>query len=464
MSEMNLDPSIKELFALYDSNEAQILKDFFDLLRIKSISAEPEFKADVLKAADFVSTYLSDGGFEVERWETSGFPVLFASWLGAGADAPTVLFYGHYDVQPVDPLELWTTPPFEPTIRDGEVYARGAQDNKGQNFYTIAALTYLLRANKKLPVNVKLIIEGEEEIGSPGLSTIVDQKQKELKSDYALVVDVGIHAIDAPSVTVGMRGIITMTVELTGSNTDLHSGSHGGIAYNPNHALVHLLAKLRDEKSGRVLVPGFYDSVTEIDSEFRKAIDFSYDIDGYEQAFSAKACGGETEYTAVESAWLRPTLEINGLGGGYSGPGFKTVIPAKALAKISCRLVPNQDPKEIAEAVRDFLVANCPEAMHIDVDIMPGYGPGLWTNPNSPLVNACADAFSDVYNKPCRKILEGATIPISVALAKSAQADIALIGYGLPGDKIHAPNEHFGLNRLRMGFATIGRIVQLLAK
>ena len=204
--------------------------------------------------------------------------------------------------------------------------------------------------------------------------------------------------------------------------------------------------------------------MTEINSEFRKAIDFEYDIASYEQAFSVKACGGESGYTPVESAWLRPTLEINGIGGGYAGPGFKTVIPAKAFAKISCRLVPNQDPKKTADAIKDFLIAACPDSMEIKVDILPGYGPGLWTDPNSTIVKACANAFSDVFDKQCRTILEGATIPISVSLAKNADAEIALIGYGLPGDKIHAPNEHFGLDRLRMGFVTIARIVESLAE
>ena len=265
-----------------------------------------------------------------------------------------MLIYNHYDVQPVDPIELWHSDPFEPTIRDGEVFARGAEDNKGQCFYVISAIRELLRRDGTLPINVKLCIEGEEETGSSGLAGILATHKESLTADHLFVVDLGIHAPESPALTLGVRGIATMSIELIGSSSDLHSGTHGGIVYNPNRAMVELLAKLHDEE-GRVTVPGFYAEVVTPTTDELAQLDFHFDEAEYEAMFGAKAVGGESSYSALQSAWIRPTLEINGIGGGYIGDGFKTVIPARTVAKLSVRLVPNQDPVKIAAAVERFL-------------------------------------------------------------------------------------------------------------
>ena len=451
---------VNELRELFKENKEQIIEDFMTYLRFKSISSEPEFKDDVIACADWLEGYLKDSGLEVSRWETSGYPVFMATYE-VDPSKPTVMLYGHYDVQPVDPLELWDSPPFEPVIKDGEIYARGAQDNKGQCFYFISAVRALLKKHGTLPVNVKLIIEGEEEDGSAGMAEILEKHKSELKSDHLLIVDCGFHAPERPAVTIGVRGLVGITVKLTGSNTDLHSGSHGGLVYNPNRALVELLGKLFDD-NGTVTVPGFYDNVQALTAEQKELINFEFDQEFYEQAFGAKANGGEKDRSPLESCWLRPTLEINGVGGGYAGKGFKTVIPAEAVAKLSCRLVPNQDPVRVGNLVAEFLKENCPEGIEIDVKVHEGMGAGLRAKLKSKVVLATAKAYEEVNELPCSNILEGASIPIVVDLAEAAEAEVVLMGYGLPGDQIHAPNEHFGIDRIEKGFLTIARTLQLI--
>lgn len=453
--------SVATLLEAFDRSSDTLQEEFFEFLRLQSVSSEPGYKAQVRACADWVVEYLEDAGLKVELWETSGYPVVFASWLEAGPEKPTVLIYNHYDVQPVDPIELWHSDPFEPTIRDGEVFARGAEDNKGQCFYVISAIRELLRRDGTLPVNVKLCIEGEEETGSSGLAGILATRKAALAADHLFVVDLGIHAPESPALTLGVRGIATMSVEIIGSNSDLHSGTHGGIVYNPNRAMVELLAKLYDDE-GRVTVPGFYaDVVTPTADELAK-LDFHFDESEYEAMFGAKAVGGETNYSALQSAWIRPTLEINGIGGGYTGEGFKTVIPARTIAKLSVRLVPNQDPVKIAAAVERFLKGNVPLGVELKVEINPGVGKAVRSSPNSKAVVASAAVYSAVFNKPCQFILSGGSIPIVPGLAEAAEAEVVMMGYGLPDDNIHAPNEHFGMDRVRRGFATMGAILELL--
>lgn len=458
-----MSSEIANLDALYAKNEKKILEDYFSYLEFPSVSSEAAHKADITACCGWVFDYLKRGGFSVERWETPGHPAIFAEWLGAGEDKPTVLFYNHYDVQPVDPIGAWTSPPFEPAIRNGEVYARGAVDNKGQSIYTIAALTTMLKERGSLPVNVKILIEGEEETGSANLPPLLKEKRDRIQADHLLIVDVGMHAPDRPSVVVGTRGILAMTVEFTGSNGDLHSGIHGGMAYNPNHALVGVLGKLRDDK-GRVTVPGFYDDIAEITDEDRRSIHFHFDEDEYLRQFGAVPSGGEQGLAPLESCWLRPTLEINGVSGGYAGDGFKTVIPARAIAKISCRTVPNQDPHKIGRAVEKFITANTPHGITSKVTLHPGVGAAMRTSVHGRVVQAAAQAFSEVSGQQCKFILEGASIPVAPELAAESGAETVLIGYGLPGDQLHAPNEHFGLNRVRLGFITIGRILELMGQ
>jgi len=453
-------PKIKELT---ERTKEQWLKDYCTFLSYPSVSSEPEFKQQVLDCADWVSGYLKKMGFAVEFWPTTGHPVIFASYMKAGPDKPTLLIYNHYDVQPTDPLEAWQTPPFQPTQKNGEIYARGANDNKGQCFYVMQALKQYLQIAGSLPLNIKLCIEGEEEMGSAGLSEILKKKQDALKADYLAIVDLGLRDPNAPAVTLGIRGLTTLEVELRGSGVDLHSGTHGGIVTNPIHALVSLLASVRDEK-GRITIPGFYDDVVEMPIEERTSLSFTFDPTGYTKITGALATGGEKEFSAWERAWIRPTLEVNGISGGYTGVGFKTVIPAIAKAKISCRLVPNQDPQKIGELVANHLRQNVPTGMTISVQVRPGGGKAVRTNPNANVVKAFARAFEDVYGVPCEFIMEGGSIPIVTELAAVSQAEVVLVGLGLTTDLVHAPNEHFGLDRIEKGILIMSRAFELLSE
>jgi acetylornithine deacetylase/succinyl-diaminopimelate desuccinylase-like protein len=439
-----------------EKDRSQWLKEYYQFLSFPSVSSEPEYKKSLLECADWLMKYLKDIHFNVELWPTSGHPVIFASNLEAGPDKPTLLIYNHYDVQPVDPLELWNSDPFKPTEKEGQIYARGAQDNKGQCFYVIQALKYLIQQDGKLPINIKLCIEGEEEIGSHGLSGILKDKSKQLKADYLAIVDLGIEDPKIPALTLGIRGIVTMDVEVIGSKTDLHSGTHGGIAKNPIHALVELLASLRDE-SGGVTVPGFYNQIIEMTDDEKESITFDFDANEYYKTIGGKPVGGEIHLNPNERAWLRPTLEVNGINGGYWGQGFKTVIPAKATAKISCRLVPDQDPKQVAKLVANYLEKNAPEGVQVKASIRPGHGKAVRIKPSSKVVKAFAQAFEEVFNHPCEYILAGGSIPIVTELAEASGGEVLMMGLGLDSDLIHAPNEHFGIDRIEKG-------IQIMAK
>ncbi len=454
---------LKDLKGLYEQNKEQALKDYFTFLRFQSISAESDYQSQVSACANWLHNYLKEAGLDTELWTTNRHPVIFASYLKAGPNKPTLLIYNHYDVQPVDPLAEWTSPPFEPTIRDGQVFARGAQDNKGQCFYVVQVLKTLLKAHKSLPINIKLVIEGEEECGSFGLSEILTSKKEQLKADYLAIVDVGLPNSTTPAVTLGVRGIVTMDVTLEGSRTDLHSGTHGGVVYNPIHALVEILSKLRDS-TGRITVPHFYDDVTELDEKEKSALAFAFDEKEYYSLFKTSPSGGEKKYSPNERAWVRPTIEINGVSGGYAGTGFKTVIPAKAHAKVSCRLVSNQDPQKIGKLVAQFIEAQAPEGVKVHVHVHPGGGRAVRSSPSSPVVRAFAKAYSEVFAAPCQFIFEGGSIPIVTELAKTSQSDVVLVGMGLSSDQIHAPNEHFGLDRIEKGFLVLGQTLFLLGE
>jgi len=447
---------------LIDKNKKDIIDDYFTFLKYPSISSEPEYKKEVLACALWLRDYLKKLRFHVELWPTEGHPTIFASNLDAGPEKPTLLIYNHYDVQPVDPIEKWHSPPFTPTVAKGAVYARGAQDNKGQCFYVLQALKLLLKRDGALPINVKWCIDGEEEIGSPGLSTLLPKKHKELRADYLAVIDLGLRNVKVPAVTLGVRGIVTMDVELTGGTTDLHSGTHGGIAYNPNHALVELLASLRDSK-GRVTVPGFYDDVSVLSKKDKELLAFDFDADQFAKDTGAEPLGGEQQFTPLERAWTRPTLEINGISGGYAGAGFKTVIPAVASAKISCRVVPDQDPEQIGKLVANHLKKAAPKGMKVSVHLHPGAGKAARASLKSKIVQATAEAYEEVFQKPCEYIFEGGSIPIAPALAKASQSEMVLFGLGASSDLIHAPNEHFSIDRIEKGIRIITRLLELLS-
>ncbi len=446
-----------------DQHESEWLDDFFTFLRFQSISSESSFHTEVLQCHDWLVKYLEKIGCTVESWPTTGYPVIFASHLKAGPKKPTLLIYHHYDVQPVDPLEQWVTPPFQPSIRNGEIFARGAQDNKGQCFYVLQALRALQDIYGSFPINIKLCIEGEEEIGSAGLSKILLQKKEDLAADCVAIIDLGLRKAGTPSLTLGIRGIITLDVELTGSSFDLHSGAHGGIAYNPNHALVELLAKMRNEQ-GKITIPGFYDDVIPLTIEEKTTISFAFDKEEYRQQIGASPTGGEQDYSILERAWIRPTIEINGVYGGYSGEGFKTVIPAKAHAKISCRLVPNQNPDIIGQILTNYFKKQAPPGIDVAVKLHPGKGKAIRVGTHTSCTKAFARAFEEVFQKPCEYMYEGSSIPIAAKLGEIAGGETILLGLGLITDQVHAPNEHFGLDRLKQGTLVIARAIQILSE
>ncbi len=455
--------SIDSLKDHYRAARAQILEDFLTFLRFPSISSEPEFTPQVLECSEWVVNYLKNLGFKTEVWPTSGHPALFASHLEAGADQPTLLIYNHYDVQPADPLELWITPPFEPSLRHGEIFARGAQDNKGQCFYVLQAIRLLLERDGTLPINIKLIIEGEEETGSAGLSGILNEKAEQLKADVLAIIDVGIPSMEAPAIPLGVRGIVTMDVEVIGSGIDLHSGHHGGIVYNPIHALAEMLALLRDQ-NGKISIPGFYDQVKPLSKEEKDRLVDLFDEEGYKKSFGALPTGGEKEFPPHERAGSRPTIEINGIFGGYTGAGFKTVIPSKAHAKLSCRLVPDQDPLEIAELVKEHFKKTAPAGIEVKVKVHPGVGMAVRSDINSRGVQAFTKAYEEVFSKPIGYTYEGGSIPIIHQLMAASRSEVVLAGLGLPDDHIHAPNEHFGLERIEKGCLIVARAIEHLSQ
>lgn len=440
------------------------LDRYFEFLRFESISTDSIYEAQVLCCSNWVAQSLKKMGFEVEIWKTEGAPVIFASWLDAGKDKPTLLIYNHYDVQPVDPIEAWETGPFNPTIRNGSVYARGAEDNKGQCFYTLEAIRHLLNTTGKLPLNIKFCIEGEEEHGSGGLMKILKDHQEELKADYLAIVDVGMRDAKTPAVTLGCRGLVAFEIQVKGPKGDLHSGSHGGLVVNPIHALTEILASLRDSKTGEVSIPGFYDAVIPLTREEKAQLALDFDEQQYLKDFGALPLGGEKALSHLERVWMRPTLEINGISGGYSGEGFKTVIPAKAFAKFSCRLVANQDPDQIAELVIRHIEGLSLEGVEVTVKRLPGGGKAIRTSPNSPIVKAFLDAYTQVFGVQAVCILEGGSIPVTAELQKACGGTLVFVGVGLSTDNIHAPNEHFGLDRMEKGAQSMVLALQNLAR
>jgi len=455
-------PSLTSMRTWVDQNRTQWLKDYYTFLSFPSISSEPEYRQAMLDCAQWLIDYLQALNFEVETWSSTGHhSVIFASHMQAGPHQPTLLIYNHYDVQPVDPLEKWQSPPFEPNLRHGEIYARGAQDNKGQCFYVLQALKLLQDQTGSLPINIKLCIEGEEEIGSAGLAELLSTKKKKLKADYLAIVDLGLRKAKIPALTLGIRGIVTLDLEVQGSQTDLHSGAHGGIVINPIHALVKLLADLRDDK-GRITIPGFYQDVVDMSLEERSSVSFQFDAKDYQQETGAFSTGGESDYSVLERAWIRPTLEINGISGGYTGTGFKTVIPAKAYAKISCRLVPHQQPAKIGELLATYFKDNAPPGIQVSVHIHPGQGKAVKVSPHAQVVKSFAKAFEEVFHVPCEFLFCGASIPIVPELAEACGGETILLGLGLLTDQIHAPNEHFGVERLEQGMLVMARAIEIL--
>ncbi len=443
---------LSELLAKKHQNN---IEELSELLRIPSISSLSEHKEDIQKAAAWISDKLTSTGMEhVEIIQTKGHPIIYADWLHQ-ENAPTVLVYGHYDVQPVDPVDLWETPPFEPTIRDEKIFARGATDDKGQMFLHIKAVETLLASDGKLPVNVKFCIEGEEEIGSTHLPQFLSENKEKLACDVVVISDSDMWDRGVPAITYSLRGLCALEVSLKTANSDLHSGMFGGGVQNANHLLVRLLAALHDS-NGKVNVEHFYDDVLEL-TEFEKEQikGLGFDEEKLKKSLGlTDLTGGEQNYPYSERISSRPTLEINGLWGGFQGEGTKTVIPNEAHAKITCRLVNNQDPEKIQDLIKKHLEKHAPKGCTINVSLQDTGYPFL-TPIDSPMIQKAAEAYQNVYGKSPVYKREGGSIPIVSDFSQSLNAPVVLMGFGLPDENLHAPNEHFNLENFDKGILTI---------
>ena len=445
--------------------QTRFLSELKDLLRIPSVSTLPEHKNDVRRAAEFVAQQMRSIGLEnVEVMPTAGHPLVYGDWLHA-AGKPTVICYGHYDVQPPDPLDEWTTPPFEPTERNNNLYARGAVDDKGQMYMHLKALEALMKTGGgKLPVNVRLLIEGEEEVGGESIAKFVREHPQRLKADVALVSDTEMFAPDLPTLCIGLRGMVYTELEAAGARVDLHSGMYGGVAPNPLEALARIIAKLKDE-NGKVLIPGFYDKVQKPSAEERQAWSrLPFDEEEYRQAeIGSSRLTGEPGFTVQERTWARPTVEVHGIPGGFVGAGGKTVIPARASAKISMRLVPDQEPAEIYDRFSAFVQKNVPAGISLKIKQFSLADPILVRTDNH-FVRAAAAAMKEVFGKETLFIRSGGSIPIVADFEKSLKIPSVMMGFGLPDDNLHAPNEKFHIPNFYRGIESIIRFFQKLAE
>ncbi|MFC7682012.1 dipeptidase [Paenibacillus sp. GCM10028914] len=441
----------KAYFAEHRDTHLEELKDW---LSIPSISAISEHKGDVAKAADWLADKLVKAGLEhVEIHQTAGHPIITADYLHAEGK-PTVLIYGHYDVQPVDPLHLWETPPFEPSIRNGKLYARGATDDKGQLYLHVKAVEALIKHEQELPVNIKFCIEGEEEVSSPNLPLYLEENKDKLAADAILISDTSLLAPGKPAISTGLRGLCSLELTVQTANTDLHSGTFGGGVPNALHAIVSLLSSLHDEQ-GRVSVKDFYNGVQELSPEMREEFaKQQFDEEQLKQDLNLDSLFGEEGYSFVERVGARPTLELNGVYGGFQGEGSKTVIPKEAHAKITCRLVADQDPQAVLDAIEAHLKAHTPIGAKLTVS--PKEKAFAFNiDPSHPMLQKAADAYESVYGTRALFTKDGGSIPIVEKLSSTLNAPAVMMGFGLPDENLHAPNEHFNLENFDLGLLTL---------
>lgn len=440
-------------------HKTRFLNELIELLKIPSISADSAYKTDVLKTADAVKIRLEQAGCDtVEICETDGYPIVYGQKI-IDKNLPTVLVYGHYDVQPPDPINLWDSPPFEPVIKttekhpDGAIFARGACDDKGQMYMHVKAMEFMTATNQ-LPCNVKFMIEGEEEVGSANLATFVKNNHNKLKNDVILISDTGMIANDVPSITTGLRGLSYVEVEVTGPNRDLHSGLYGGAVANPINVLTKMIASLHDEDN-HITIPGFYDNVEELSIEERAQMAKApFNLENYKKALDINAVYGETDYTTNERNSIRPTLDVNGIWGGYTGEGAKTVIASKAYAKISMRLVPNQDWETITQLFKTHFESIAPQG--VTVKVTPHHGGQGYVTPIDSLgYKAASHAYNDTFGKTPIPQRSGGSIPIVALFEQELKSKTILMGFGLDSDAIHSPNEHFGVWNYLKGIETI---------
>lgn len=447
-----------------DTHNERFLEELFQLLRIKSVSTDDKYKDEVIKAAQEVRNRLEEAGADhCEVMPTAGHPVVYADKI-IDEKLPTVVVYGHYDVQPADPVELWDTDPFDPQIRktdihpDGAIFARGSADDKGQMFMHVKAFEAMMKTNS-LPCNVKFMIEGEEEVGSPSLPVFLTENKEKLAGDVILISDTGLLSLEQPSITTGLRGMSYVEVTVTGPNRDLHSGLYGGSVANPINILSQLIADLHDDDN-HINIPGFYDDVEEVSPDERQAIAKSpFDEDQYKKELGIEAVWGEKGYSTQERSSIRPSLDCNGIWGGYTQPGAKTIIPSKAHAKISMRLVPGQDPYAITELIGNHLRNVAPDYVKIEVNYLHGGIPYVCPI-DTPEYKAAANAMKESFQKEPIPLRSGGSIPIVALFEQTLKMKSVLLGFGLNSDAIHSPNEHFGLRNFKIGQETICRFYE----
>ena len=444
------------------NNQQRFLEELLALLRLPSVSADPKFKDDVLKTAEFVKEQLIKAGADkVEVCATKGYPIVYGEKL-VDAQLPTVLVYGHYDVQPADPYELWHSPPFEPVIKDGNIYARGSADDKGQMYMHVKAFEMMMR-NDCLPCNVKFMIEGEEEVGSENLETFVKANTERLKCDVVLISDTSIIANDVPSITIGLRGLAYLEVEVAGPNRDLHSGVYGGAVANPINILCDMISSLHD-KDRKVNIPGFYDDVQIVSDAERAAMAKApFDLAAYKKDLGMEDDLGENGYTTMERVSIRPTLDVNGIWGGYIGQGAKTVLPSKATAKVSMRLVPNQSSEKITKLFEEHIKSIAPDYVHVKVTNLHG-GEAAVTPTDTVAYKAASKAMETTFGKTPIPQRTGGSIPIVTMFERVLGTKTVLMGFGLDSDSIHSPNEHYGLFNYYKGIETIPYFFQYFAE
>lgn len=446
------------------TNENRFVDELKDFLRYPSISTNPENKKDINECAGYIKGHLESVGMEnVTIFPTKGHPVVYADWLHAGKEEPAILIYGHYDVQPVDPLGLWTTPPFEPAIRNNRIYARGSADDKGQVMIHFKALEAHLKNNGRLPINIKIIIEGEEEIGSVNLESFINEHRDLLKTDAVVISDTAMLDRNVPAIGYALRGLCYMEIEVMGPNRDLHSGQFGGTIENPINALAIIIAKLKDDK-GRILIDGFYDDVLPVEEiERRGFAELPFDENKYRRSLDVNELFGETRFTTLERMWVRPTLDVNGIWGGFMGEGAKTVLPSKAHAKISMRLVPDQDPRKIEILFTDYVKKTTPKTVNVNIRGLHHAKPAV-TPRDSKWIKAAFEALKKGFGKEPVFIREGGSIPIVNSFQELLDAPTVLLGFGLPDENAHSPDENLDLDNFQKGIISSSIFYDELAK
>lgn len=446
--------SVETYLNLQQETHLETLKQ---LLRIPSISADSRYLPAMQETAEYVRSLLADAGLQTEIHQTPGHPIVTGEWRGAGDGAPTVLVYGHYDVQPPDPLDLWTTPPFEPTIREGKIFARGATDDKGQMLTHILAVAAWMKTVGRLPANVVFVIEGEEEVGSNHLTDFLREKQHEYACDVAVVSDTSMYSADLPAITYGLRGILACEVTVQGPNRDLHSGVFGGAVQNPTLALARMLGQLHDDQ-GRIQVPGFYDDVLELSVEERQEFArLPFDDEAFRKDLGVPATFGEVGYSTLERRWARPTCDVNGLYGGYTGEGPKTIVPSSATAKITCRLVPRQNAEKLTQALEEFLRAHCPPGVTMQFRNYHGCEAHVFDT-SGPYFRSASQAIAYAFGKEPVFIREGGSIPVVATFAEIFGVETLLLGWGLNSDNLHSPNEHFHVANFHGGIRASAKL------